>query len=242
MEGDTVEQGLVFDRPCVGGASTQRIAIDLPRTTHIGVRYGSEGDEVDRVDLDQRRTYRVPGAHSYLRSLPEPKGNLYVAGYHVFAQFPAELHARRLCSRRLHGNGLPGRQRRWRRYWTPVRSRGCRLSSMSISTGPVRRRFISVFLIHADVHRSVSKRQFKNGGSIALQGAPPRQGFVRVKGPTCSLAGDGVAPARQHPARAREMAGVAVRVPLQIILVLGFGLPERACRHNLCHDLAGPQS
>ena len=33
---------------------------------------------------------------------------------------------------------------------------------------------------------------------------------------------------RQHPARPQEVAGVAVRVRLQVVLVLGLGLPERA--------------
>src|SRR5829696_7767030 len=45
----------------------------------------------------------------------------------------------------------------------------------------------------------------------------------------------------QHPARAREVAGVAVRVALQVVLVLRLGLPERTGRGDLGDDLAGPQ-
>jgi hypothetical protein len=46
----------------------------------------------------------------------------------------------------------------------------------------------------------------------------------------------------QSPSRAREVAGVAVRVPLQVVLVLGLGLPEGADRLHLGDDLARPQS
>src|SRR5512133_2256104 len=54
------------------------------------------------------------------------------------------------------------------------------------------------------------------------------------------LAGRGAA-VGQHPAWAREVAGVAVRVALQVVLVLRLGLPERTGRGDLGDDLAGPQ-
>ena len=54
------------------------------------------------------------------------------------------------------------------------------------------------------------------------------------------LAGRG-ASVGQHPARAREVAGVAVREALQVVLVLRLGLPERTGRGDLGHRLAGPQ-
>ena len=46
----------------------------------------------------------------------------------------------------------------------------------------------------------------------------------------------------QLPARPREVAGVAVRVALEVVLVVRFGLPERHGLADLGHDLAGPQA
>src|SRR5262249_24800299 len=54
-------------------------------------------------------------------------------------------------------------------------------------------------------------------------------------------AGDGLAPPRQHPARAREVARVPVRIPLEVVLMLGLGLPERPRGRHLGDDLARPQ-
>src|SRR5208283_2217178 len=45
---------------------------------------------------------------------------------------------------------------------------------------------------------------------------------------------------RQNPAGAGEVAGVAVGMALEIILMLGLGLPERPGRRNLRHNLARP--
>src|SRR5829696_7159745 len=58
--------------------------------------------------------------------------------------------------------------------------------------------------------------------------------------PRRRLAGRGAA-VGQHPPRTREVAGVAVRVALQVVLVLRLGLPERTRRSDLGDDLAGPQ-
>src|SRR5438477_10438472 len=52
---------------------------------------------------------------------------------------------------------------------------------------------------------------------------------------------DGVASSGQHPSGAREVAGVAVGIVLQVVLVLGFGLPERPGRAYLGDHLARPQ-
>src|SRR3954454_9199805 len=52
------------------------------------------------------------------------------------------------------------------------------------------------------------------------------------------LAADGLLPTRQDPVGPRVVAGVAVGVALQVVLVLGLGLPERAGRLDLGHDLA----
>src|SRR5436190_11363294 len=47
-------------------------------------------------------------------------------------------------------------------------------------------------------------------------------------------------PLGKNPVRADEMAGVAVGVLLEVVLMLGLGLPERACRGDFRHDLPGP--
>jgi transcriptional regulator with XRE-family HTH domain len=54
----------------------------------------------------------------------------------------------------------------------------------------------------------------------------------------CNLVGAN----RQSPVGPDEMAGVAVGIPLEIILMLGFGLPEVACRNDFRNDLARPQA
>jgi hypothetical protein len=54
----------------------------------------------------------------------------------------------------------------------------------------------------------------------------------------CNLIG----PNRQSPVGPDEMAGVAVGIPLEVILMLGFGLPEVACRNDFGNDLARPQA
>src|SRR5215813_9559800 len=56
------------------------------------------------------------------------------------------------------------------------------------------------------------------------------------------LGRDGVGAAGQLPAGADVVAGVPVWVALQVVLVLGFGLPERPGRRHLGDDLARPQA
>src|SRR6185312_3181726 len=46
----------------------------------------------------------------------------------------------------------------------------------------------------------------------------------------------------QHPAGPDEMAGVAARIVLEIVLVLGLGLPEVTGRRQFGHHLARPES
>src|SRR5262249_15177648 len=48
--------------------------------------------------------------------------------------------------------------------------------------------------------------------------------------------------ARQLPVRPDEVARVTVRVPLEVVLVLRFGLPERTGRRDLGDHLAGPDA
>jgi hypothetical protein len=54
----------------------------------------------------------------------------------------------------------------------------------------------------------------------------------------CNLVGAN----RQSPVGPDEMAGVAIGISLEIILMLGFGLPEVACRNDFRNDLARPQA
>ena len=77
-----------------------------------------------------------------------------------------------------------------------------------------------------------------------LESSPPVRCTLDVegaRGAPFGVLGGGLA-VRQLPARPREVAGVAVRDPLQVVLVLGLGLPERDGLAELGHDLAGPQA
>lgn len=47
---------------------------------------------------------------------------------------------------------------------------------------------------------------------------------------------------RKLPVRPGEVTGVAVRIALEIVLVLRFRFPEIARRHHLGHDLSGPEA
>ena len=68
--------------------------------------------------------------------------------------------------------------------------------------------------------------------TIALGGAGDR--------PERQLLGHGVGVARQRPVGPDEMAGVAMGVALQVVLVLRLGLPECAGGGHFGHDLARP--
>src|SRR5580693_1155834 len=50
----------------------------------------------------------------------------------------------------------------------------------------------------------------------------------------------GSSASRQLPVRPEEVAGVSAGVVLQVVLVLGLGLPEVAGGTDLGHHLAGP--
>ena len=67
----------------------------------------------------------------------------------------------------------------------------------------------------------------------------PGAGAGIAKGARVLLRGG---PLQQDPVRADEVAGVAVRVALEIILMLGLGLPERAGRRDFGRRLARPQT
>ena len=50
----------------------------------------------------------------------------------------------------------------------------------------------------------------------------------------------GVFSNRQPPVRTDKMAGVAGGIPFKIVLMLGLGLPEVACRSDLGDNPARP--
>jgi hypothetical protein len=66
--------------------------------------------------------------------------------------------------------------------------------------------------------------------------ATPRPITVRQSGQLFRGSG----PSRQHPVWTDIMAGIAIRVPLEIILMLGLRLPEGPGRRDFCHDFARP--
>ena len=48
-------------------------------------------------------------------------------------------------------------------------------------------------------------------------------------------------PARKFPVGANEVAGVAIGITLQVVLVLGFGFPEGASGRDFSYDYSGPK-
>src|ERR1700759_4855168 len=82
---------------------------------------------------------------------------------------------------------------------------------------------------------SVAYPAQKNSGAAILERG-------RCAGTTFSIGaklfrGVGLA-CRQLPVRPDKVAGIAVRIALQIILMLGLGFPERTCRGDLGNHLA----
>src|SRR5215467_6156866 len=71
--------------------------------------------------------------------------------------------------------------------------------------------------------------------------AASRKSRLARRRPHVPRSPSGGVPPRQLPMRADEVAGVAVRMAFQVILVLGLGLPEIASRRELSHDLSRPQ-
>src|SRR5918995_1710556 len=78
--------------------------------------------------------------------------------------------------------------------------------------------------------RSASVRSWRDNAKWA---APPLG---------CAASGGRPGAPGQFPARAREVAGIAGRVALEIVLVFRLGLPEFAGGRDLRHNAAWPQS
>jgi hypothetical protein len=81
-----------------------------------------------------------------------------------------------------------------------------------------------------DIHNVIRRaRDDKHAGCVSLTRLAHRAGLGLVRA------------VRQDPIGPDEVAGVARRVTLQIILMLGFGLPERSGGCYLGDHLARPQ-
>src|SRR6187200_134886 len=93
------------------------------------------------------------------------------------------------------------------------------------STSP-KRRYTSASVLPLPTGHVLRRRERASPLPLPLQSAALSGGFA----------------VGQLPARSGEVAGVAVRVALEVVLVLGLGLPERDGLADLGHHLAGPQS
>src|SRR5262245_49137451 len=72
--------------------------------------------------------------------------------------------------------------------------------------------------------------------------SPIETGSFGEMGRQSCLSANLIGAPRQSPVGQDEMAGVTVRISLEVILMLGFGLPELARRNDFGHSLAGPQA
>src|SRR5262249_30575957 len=119
----------------------------------------------------------------------------------------------------------PGRRRLVQQRWppAPLTARTARTDSANYPTpirtplGATSRRLCPAVCHHIPIHAD-------------------RAGHLGVSGAGLLLA------ARQLPPWSDVVAGVAVGVALQVVLVLGFGFPERSGRGDFGDHLAGPQA
>src|SRR5258705_1829535 len=94
-----------------------------------------------------------------------------------------------------------------------------------------------------------STSRFSSPGSAKMHPTPSfsRAATSRSE-PFVTLAGlaghrlTSLRPVRQRPVRPNEVTGVTVRISLQIILMLGLGLPERSGGCHLGDKLARPKA
>ena len=88
-----------------------------------------------------------------------------------------------------------------------------------------------VFISHHRTHRfALLQQQFGDGAPDAADAS---------RG-TCDQ--NASVPISRLPVGPHEMAGVTAGIPLEIILMLGLGLPEVASRNHFRNDLSGPQA
>ncbi len=94
MELDPVDEGVLVDRPRVGGAVAKGLAVGLAGSPDVSRRDRRERDKLDGVDLDQTGADPVATALLDLRPLPQPHRQRDIAGQDVIAQLATELHTR----------------------------------------------------------------------------------------------------------------------------------------------------
>src|SRR5215469_1129722 len=92
MKLNPVHERVVVHGSRVRGAAAQRLEVRLTRPVHVGTSHRRERDQLDGVNLDKRRAYRVTPADAHLRPAPQSERQRDVAGRDVLAQLPAELH------------------------------------------------------------------------------------------------------------------------------------------------------
>ena len=131
-------------------------------------------------------------------------------------------------------SSAPGRRRAWVPFGGGTR-RCIGAAFANVEMDVVLRTVLRHFVIETD-DAPDEKIHFRGHrlhaqGRRPHRGAPPRE---RLRLDFRAL--------RQLPARPREVAGVAVRVALQVVLVLRLGLPEVARGRHLGDDLARPQA
>src|SRR4051812_30028594 len=99
MELDPVDEGVLVDRPRVGGAVAQGLAVGLAGQSDVRLGDRRERDKLDGVDLDQAGADPVAAPLLDLWPLPEPDRERDIAGQDVIAQLAAELHIRDASAR-----------------------------------------------------------------------------------------------------------------------------------------------
>ena len=94
MKLDSINERVLINRPCVGGAPAQRLSVRLTGPPHVGRGDRRKRDELDRVDLDLTEANRVSAALPDAWALPQSDRDRDVSRQHVAAQLAAELHTR----------------------------------------------------------------------------------------------------------------------------------------------------
>src|SRR4029079_1043990 len=121
--------------------------------------------------------------------------------------------------------------------WTipaPLRCSGCGSASMSDPSSSAR---------SMRNPRCAAKGRGHMRRLSSFRTSPTRAGPWRPSGGRVGdLPTDGLLAPGKRPVRADKVAGVAVGIVLEVVLVLGLGLPERAGRLDLGDDLAGPDA
>src|SRR4051812_21873384 len=94
MKLQSVDEGVLVDRPRVRGALAQSLAVGLARSPDGSLRDRRERDGFDGVDLDQTEADPVPAALRDLWPLPQADRQRDIAGRDVVTQPAAELRTR----------------------------------------------------------------------------------------------------------------------------------------------------